>query len=177
MKRQNYVWFMLVCVLPFASILFLNTSFTVAADGEHHFIVGMRDDPYTLDPHDCWDSESMYTLYQIMEGLYAINFSSPDKEIIPRIASALGTWSPDMLNLTIPLRTDVTYHDGSTLNAATVKWSFDRLIHHLVDLDDLQTSSFFKVDEQWILNRCEVVSTYAVKFVLNFPNVVWESLL
>jgi peptide/nickel transport system substrate-binding protein len=60
--------------------------------------------------------------YQIYDSLVRIDQSG---NIIPWLAQKWDT-SPDGKQVTFSLRTDVKYHDGSTFDAASVKWNIDR---------------------------------------------------
>jgi ABC-type transport system substrate-binding protein len=145
--------------------------------------------PEKLDPLDAYDSESIETIMQVVEGLYIYNYSSPEMEVIPNLAASLGTWSHDMLNLTIGLKQGVTFHDGSSFNARAVKWNFDRLqywtygldIDHDGDLDNhplgTASKSLFEQNGIPILNRTEILDDFTIRFVLNIPSVIWEKLL
>ncbi|MFX1502214.1 MAG: ABC transporter substrate-binding protein [Promethearchaeota archaeon] len=149
------------------------------------YIVGTRSDIYNLDPHNSWDTESVDVTDQTVESLFAYNLSTPNCEIIPRLASDLGTWSIDGLNYTITLKRGITFHDGTTFNASSVKWNFDRIAYFMnisgtlpIEVGITQLKTLFSgYEDSIIINRTEVVDTYTIKFVLNRPYVPLESLL
>ena len=62
----------------------------------------------------------------IYEGL--VRYKSGGTDVEPSLAE---TWdlAPDGLSVIFHLRKGVTFHDGSPLNAATVAFSFDRMIN------------------------------------------------
>ena len=62
------------------------------------------------------------TLYNIYETLTKIN---PDGSVSPLLAESWEV-SPDLKTYTFRLRKGVTFHNGEPLNAAAVKFSFDR---------------------------------------------------
>ena len=165
----------------------LGTMFSVnfaSAQTELPFTVISGDTPGKIDPHDAYDSVSINTITQVVEGLYAYNLSSPEMESIPRLAKEMGTWSPDGLNLTIELVEGVLFHNGEELNATHVKWNFDRINDMAGNLTGGWSSTstpgvlyFNDIPDQLILNRTEIVDEYTVKFVLNKPWTVWEKLL
>ncbi|TFG19194.1 MAG: hypothetical protein EU530_06955 [Promethearchaeota archaeon] len=164
-------------------------SSSYAKDDVVPFVVATANGPGKLDPLDAYDSESMDTIMQVVEGLYIYNYSSAEMEVIPNLAASLGTWSLDMLNLTIGLKQGVRFHDGSSFNARAVKWNFDRLqywtfgldIDHDGDLDNhplgTASKSLFEQKNIPILNRTEILDDFTIRFVLNTPSVIWEKLL
>jgi ABC-type transport system substrate-binding protein len=130
---------------------------------------------------------------QVVEGLYIYNYSSPELEPIPCLASDMGTWSFDSFgNLTIldiPLKTGVMFHNGAKFNTSAVKWNFDRLQYWTYGFDvdgdgnleshPLGTASktLFAIKGTPILNRTEIIDEYTIRFVLNLEAVIWEKLL
>jgi len=122
---------------------------------------------------------------QVCEGLYRYNLSDPDLNIIPNLATAFGTWSSDKKNYTVSLREGVLFHDGTSFNATSVKWSFDRLQYFLNATGSLpagkQITQFAELyrwpDGTSIINRTEIVNSYTIKFILNKPFVPFLGLL
>jgi ABC-type transport system substrate-binding protein len=150
------------------------------------FTVGVSDNPGKIDPADAYDSVSIDVIAQVCEGLYRYNLSG-QMESIPCLAKSMGTWSADKLNLTIELRNDVKFHDGTPLNATHVKWNFDRVFDFATNKsgvtntpqvlylnDDTNMSAEKYVP---IVNQTIVENATTIKFVLNKPWVVWEKVL
>ena len=161
----------------------LNNGFPVVP-----FIVGDMYILEDLDPHWAWDGAAHDAINQICEGLYKYNLSHPSNEIIPHLASGDGLWSLDGLNLTIPLREGITFHDGYKFNASAVKWSFDRLAYLMNITGDLPDTCFYEMPTilrsmyEWpdgtpIINRTEVFNEYLIRFVLNSPYGAFKTLL
>lgn len=181
--------YLLIGVMLFASSVLAVSGFAAAQNDASPFIVATANGPSKLDPLDAYDSESIETITQAVEGLYIYNYSSPEMESIPCLAASMGTWSPDSKNLTITLKQGVTFHDGTPFNADMVKWNFDRLQYWTygfnIDSDpELESSpigtaskTLFAQAGTPILNHTEVLSEFQVKFVLNVPSVIWEKLL
>jgi ABC-type transport system substrate-binding protein len=173
MKRLlMYITLGILIVMP---LLIGGISSVQAASGDT-FIVGEMSNPQTFDPAQMYDMASYDAMIQFLEGLYRANTSSDNMETIPALASAIGTWSTDKYNYTVPLRTGVRFSDGMPFNASCVKWNFDRVLYLFVN-DSCSPSYQWTNGVNWILNRTEVVSNYEVKFILNFPSVVWEKVL
>ena len=149
------------------------------------FVFGVMYGPNDLDPQFAWDSPSIDVIDQVCEGLYTYNLSDPDHAIIPNLATAFGTWSSDKKNYTVPLREGVLFHDWYSFDAASVKWSFDRLEYFLNATGSLpggkQVTQFADLyrwpDGTPIINRTEIVNSNTIKFILNKPFVPFLGLL
>ncbi|MHA1745226.1 MAG: ABC transporter substrate-binding protein [Promethearchaeota archaeon] len=127
-----------------------------------------------LDPHYAWDDASNDHINQVVEGLFTYNLGSVDVEIIPRLATSCGIWSENETVFTVPLRENVTFHDGMPFNASAVKWNFDRL-KTFVEEDRTQFAELYKPlyslypDTPLLINETIIVNEFTVKFVLNYP--------
>jgi peptide/nickel transport system substrate-binding protein len=143
-------------------------------------IYGTDRGPTTIDPHNAWDHSSYNVIDQVIETLFAYDLSSPDMNIIPRLASDYGTWSLDGLTYTVSLKSTgingvpIKFHDGTNFNASAVEWNFDRL-------DDLINPNhpivYLWPDGIPIIAYVEAENDFTVKFVLNRPFAALESLL
>ncbi|MFX0026955.1 MAG: ABC transporter substrate-binding protein [Candidatus Hermodarchaeota archaeon] len=133
-----------------------------------------------VDPQYSWDSSSFEFSAHIWEGLFAINFFDPQFGLVPRLATSLGTYSPDGKELTIPLRQGIKFHDGTPFNADAVKFSFDRLAYLMNVSGILPLTCYYQIPTilhslyEWpdgtpIINHTEIIDTYTVKFLLNRP--------
>ncbi|HEX5993532.1 MAG TPA: ABC transporter substrate-binding protein, partial [Jiangellales bacterium] len=91
-------------------------------------VVALAEEPDALDPTTARTLVGRTVFTSICEKLYDIN----DKlEIVPQLAAELPEVSDDGLTVTIPLRTGVTFADGTDLDADAVKASLDR--HRTLD--------------------------------------------
>ncbi|MFX0001474.1 MAG: ABC transporter substrate-binding protein, partial [Candidatus Hermodarchaeota archaeon] len=151
-------------------------------------------DPTDLDPHLSYDTAGWNVISQICEGLYKFNFTDPASSLVPVLATALPTVSPDGLNITIPLRTGVKFQDGTNFNATAAKWNFDR-VNYFLNYSGNQyltspfnvplpaTSQLTKVYSLFtyggipIINRTEVIGPYIIRIVLNMPKASIINLL
>ena len=80
-------------------------------------------EPNTLDP--MWDTSGL--LSELLEPMFELLYIfTPALTFAPVLASALPDISPDGLRYTIPLRTDVKFHDGTMMTADDVVSSFKR---------------------------------------------------
>ncbi|QEE14545.1 ABC transporter substrate-binding protein [Promethearchaeum syntrophicum] len=151
-------------------------------------VVGTTNLGNDLDPANAWDSYSFDIISQVWEGLYANDIGNEPMGIIPRLATNNGIWNSagDVFNVT--LRSGVSFHNGQTFDASTVKYTFDRLwnlcVYHDTQIRDLYFPFGFNTPEMnetigygYIINETIVVDATHVSFKLNFPYVPFKSLL
>ncbi len=118
-------------------------------------IVAQGTDAVTLDPHDATDSPSATVTSHVYETLFDL---TPEGEIVPALATGYEM-SDDGLTVTVNLRDDVVFHDGTPLTAEIVKGSLDRF------LDPEQAFTFrFLLDS---VGEVEVVDDHTVQLNLN----------
>ncbi len=107
-----------------------------------------------LDPSSGFSNENV-----IMANVYeTLTVYTPENTVAPGLATSWSV-SDDGLSWTFTLREGVTFHDGTPLDAAAVKASFDRTI----DLGLGAAFIFFPVA------AIEAVDELTVRFDLNFP--------
>lgn len=86
-------------------------------------VVTMLEDPDKLDPSLGGTAGGREVFINMCEKLYDL---AGDGSIVPQLASALPTFSSDGVTVTIPLRKNVMFNDGTPFDAAAVKTSLDR---------------------------------------------------
>jgi len=86
--------------------------------------VGLDQDPPTIDPHASPSAVTYQIISSVMENLL---YQGADGKIVPWLATDYKV-SPDGKSFTFSLRKDVKFTDGAPLNAAAVKWNFDRIV-------------------------------------------------
>ncbi|HEY8526200.1 MAG TPA: ABC transporter substrate-binding protein [Acidimicrobiales bacterium] len=93
--------------------------------GDDTFVAAISAQPDQLDPHQT----TAYASFQVLENVYdTLVVPSPDgSEYEPSLAEDWEV-SEDGRTWTFQLRDGVTFHDGSTFDAADVVYSFDRII-------------------------------------------------
>jgi peptide/nickel transport system substrate-binding protein len=104
--------------------LLVLTGLTAFGTAQQTLVIAQGTDPVTLDPHDITDSPSATVASHLYETLFDL---TPDGQIVPHLAVA-HELSADGLTLTLSLRDDVTFHDGTPLTAEVVKGSLDRFL-------------------------------------------------
>lgn len=118
--------------------------------------VGLAEDPDVLDPDLGRTYVGRIVFASLCDKLFDI---TPDLEIIPQLATGSET-SEDGLALTISLRADVVFHDGTPFNAEAVKYNIERS-------KTLPGSN--RASELAQVDSAEVVDEYTVQLNLTQP--------
>ena len=84
--------------------------------------VGLSEDPDILDPVLGRTYVGRIVFASLCDKLFDI---TQNTKIIPQLATGY-TFAPDNLSLTINIRSGVKFHDGTTLDAAAVKYNLER---------------------------------------------------
>ncbi|EDX87753.1 hypothetical protein S7335_5463 [Synechococcus sp. PCC 7335] len=82
----------------------------------------------TLDPADAYEIFPGILLYNMGDRLYT--YSPGTTDLVPQLATELPTVSDDGLTYTIPLRDDVTLHDGTPFTAEVMAFSIERFMEN-----------------------------------------------
>ncbi|MEL6939880.1 MAG: ABC transporter substrate-binding protein [Cyanobacteria bacterium J06598_1] len=82
----------------------------------------------TLDPADAYEIFPGILLYNMGDRLYTYTPGTTD--LIPQLATDLPDISEDGLTYTIPLRDDVTLHDGTAFTAEVMAFSIERFMEN-----------------------------------------------
>jgi len=139
--------------------VFLLLAATSSAFAKSDLILGMQLEPPNLDPTGGAAAAIDEVVYaNIFEGL--TRFAS-DGSILPALAKSWEI-SEDGLSYTFTLHENVTFHDGSELDATDVKFSLDRARSD--DSTNAQKALFAGISE------VEVVDALTVKLVLTTPD-------
>jgi len=144
------------------------------------FTVGTQSGPHDLDPTDSWDRASNDVIEQVVETLFTHNTTQFDiDQTMPRINLLASGYSWDVTNtiLTVDIRTGITFHDGTTLDAAAVAWNFNRfmyLMNHTGALPSYERTvkvhSLYEFpDGTPVFQSVIATDTYEVTFTLNAP--------
>jgi len=128
------------------------------------FIFGTGSSPSSFDPLGAYDTTSGDIINNVYEGLFAINYATDAVE--PGLASGMGTWNAAGTEWTIPLRSDVIWHNNVSMNATHIKWNFDRLENLSVSGLNEHASLWFNDDGDFMLESTEVTGIHEIKFTL-----------
>ena len=82
----------------------------------------------TLDPADAYEIFPGILLYNMGDRLYT--YAPGTTDLTPQLATDLPTVSDDGLSYTIPLRDDVTLHDGTPFTAEVMAFSLQRILEN-----------------------------------------------
>jgi len=183
MEKKNLAIIILAIVLAASGIgnviLAITGGFVVtSAEKKDTITVGFASNPATIEPLDTWDVPSFVVERQVAEGLVGYDFQDhPNYRIIPLLATEWEWESLTKVHFTI--REDVFFHDGTKLDAAAVKWNFDRLMHFLNLTGDLVANEtsweafpsalYFHTDGTPIINSTAVSGEYNFTINLNKP--------
>jgi peptide/nickel transport system substrate-binding protein len=88
-------------------------------------VYALDGDMVFADPALVSDGNSLFVAAQVVEGLLGLQ-SGTISTVVPVLAAALPTVSPDGKIYTFTLRTGIKFHDGTPMNAAAVKFNYDR---------------------------------------------------
>jgi peptide/nickel transport system substrate-binding protein len=102
----------------------LGIATTAAAQTGGTLVIGLDQEPPTLDPHASPSAVTYQIIASVTENLL---FRGPDGKLVPWLAES---WAPsaDGRSVTFKLRHDVRFHDGTPFNAEAVKFNFDRIV-------------------------------------------------
>lgn len=130
------------------------------------FIYAEHTSPPGFDPQNFYDTTSSDVAINHLEGLFMFNYSDPALNQVPRLALDFGTWNEDGTEWTIPLRTDVTWHNGEPFTADEVVWNWERLNYLAGEHLSQHASLWYNDDGDLIMTSVEAVDSHTVKFTL-----------
>ncbi|MDL2403447.1 ABC transporter substrate-binding protein [Rhizobium mayense] len=146
--------------LAFAAGLALSglVATTVPAAAESVLNIGLQDDPDTLDPASNWSFVGRHVLQSLCDKIVDVDDNG---QIIPMLATS-WEWNADSTVLTLKLRKDALFHDGTKVDAAAIKYNLDRDLNLKISRRKPEISAISSVD---------VVDDYTVRINLKEPSV------
>ena len=127
-------------------------------------VVGQIAEPKSLDPHAVTAVNDFRILMNLYDGL--VRYRDGTLEVEPALATS-WTISDDGTEYVFELRSGVTFHDGTPLDAKAVEFNFDRMLddsHPYHDTGPFPLSFFFSA-----VKDTEAVDEDTVKFTLHEP--------
>ncbi|MEZ4868667.1 MAG: ABC transporter substrate-binding protein [Caldilineaceae bacterium] len=94
------------------------------SSGGGELVVGLDQEPPTMDPHA---SPSAITFYVTASTGESLLYLDQNRELKPWLAESWEV-GDEGRSFTFHLRNDVTFQDGTPFNAEAVKWNFDRIV-------------------------------------------------
>lgn len=140
-------------------LLFLLIGFWADAAGNNKIVIGVQNEPGTLDPHRLDSRMARKVMNFIFDQLIWIHPET--NEFIPGLAESWEV-SEDGLVITFHLREGVKFHDGSPLTAEDFKYTYERA------LDPATNATFIRTDIG-PLERVEVVDELTFKLIYRGP--------
>ena len=147
----------------------------------HHndLIIGTCKGPESLDPLNVEpeDSSSKDVLNQVVECLFWYDITDPALPLEPLLAKSYS-WDISNTELTVTVKDNIYFHDGSKFNGSAVKWNMDRILYFTNASGNLpaevvlasSSSLYFMSDGITpIINHTDLINKMTVKIVLNHP--------
>jgi peptide/nickel transport system substrate-binding protein len=134
---------------------------------ETTLVVGTTDSvELTLDPAQAYDYFGWNIMQQVGDTLVSVSpGSTTGTDFVPDLATSWNS-SSDLSVWDFTLRQGVKMADGVEMNATHVKYSFDRDIALEPSIPEGAPAG---LGYDLIINHTEVLDTYTIRFVLNFP--------
>jgi len=157
LKGSRYIGLFSLCLLLTVSCRSGDAdvagSGTAASSGDR-ITMGTTLSAGSLDPADAYETFPGILLYNLGDRLYT--YAPGTTDIVPQLATELPTISDDGLTYTIPLRDDVTLHDGTPFDAEVMAFSMQRFMDNQGRPSDLLAS---KVESVSAADSGELVIT------------------
>ena len=149
--------------LALAAAALLPLALPALAQDAPNLRIALREDPDMLDPTLGRTYVGRIVLVSLCHSLFTYN----DKlEIVPELAAGYE-WT-DSKTLIVKLRPGLTFHDGTPVDAASVKYSLER---------HATMSGSARKAEVGSMDRAEVVDPLTIRIVLKAPDAVFLSQL
>lgn len=120
----TWKWATLALVVLAVAVAGVPSIRPAAAQGGGTLVVGLDQEPPTLDPHASPSAVTYQIIASVTENLL---YRGPDGKLVPWLAES-WTVARDGRSVTFKLRRDVKFHDGTPFNADAVKFNFDRIV-------------------------------------------------
>ena len=165
--RESVSTFLLLLVIILCILGFASNIQTVKPEAVASIIVGTTDSvEESLDPAQAYDYFGWCILQQIAGTLVSVKpGTTTGTDYVPELAEIWNV-SDDLTIWDFTLRQGVSFPDGTEFNATHIKYTFDRAIGLIPILPDGAPAG---LGYDAIINRTEVLSTYKIRFYLNFP--------
>ena len=114
-----------IAAVAFALSLGFTTGLATASTPDNVLVVGQIAEPKSLDPATVTAVNDFRILMNMYDGL--VRYKDGTLEVEPALAKSWDI-SADGTVYTFTLRSGVTFHDGTAVDADAVKFNFDRML-------------------------------------------------
>lgn len=142
--------------------LFLLTMLVTAvpvAAADDTLIVAMAADMTGLDPH----LQTAFTSHKVLDMIHGKLVEVDEKMIVQPSMAESWDWSEDGMELTVHLREGMTFHNGTPITSADVKFSFERILDEATGA--AARSKFTSISSIEVPDNLTVVFKFAEKNV------------
>jgi len=122
MKESRLLWVFVIVAL--VAIALISPSGQAAPSKGGTLVIGLDQEPPTLDPHASPSAVTYQIISSVTENLL---YEGTDGKILPWLATSYKV-SADGKSFTFTLGKDLKFTDGAPINAVAVKWNFDRIV-------------------------------------------------
>ena len=135
----------------------------IAADGTTLRFGSAAGDDHTYDPRITMTGSEEQVIVQVFDRLLA---KGADDSFLPYLAKSWQV-APDHRAVTLQLRDDVTFHDGTPFDAQAVKYTFDTIV-------DPKTGSMGAIDVVGPYAGADILGPHEIRlrFATPFPRVL-----
>ncbi len=165
LRRHRSMFIVLVLALLIASMVAASPAAVHAADTPRRggvLLAVIGADPPSLDPHQ----ESTFANIELVAPLYSTLLQIDPYSYPKIIGDVAAEWkiSPDGLVYTFKIHPGIRFHDGSTLTAADVKATYDKIVFPPEGVLSIRKAAYSAVE------RVEAPDAGTVVFKLKFPS-------
>jgi peptide/nickel transport system substrate-binding protein len=141
------------------------TESTDSSSTQEPLVVNLVAEPVSMDPHQVNDINSHRVHYLMYDTL--VGWDDKGFNMIPQLAE---TWtiSDDGLEYVFKLRSGVTFHDGTEVNAEAVKFTFE----HMLNKEHPDYNGPYPLADVYygVIDKIETPDNLTVKFILKKKN-------
>lgn len=121
---MNRLRFPIASTISMLALIALPAVTALPAFAQGSLSIGLQDDPDTLDPATNWSFVGRHVLQQLCDKVVDID---TEGKIIPMLAES-WEWNAESTQLTLKIRKDAIFHDGTPVNAEAIKYNLDRAL-------------------------------------------------
>lgn len=156
MNKSRFSITSTISMLALIALPAVTTALPAFAQGS--LSIGLQDDPDTLDPATNWSFVGRHVLQQLCDKIVDID---TEGKIIPMLAES-WEWNAESTQLTLKIRKDAIFHDGTPVNAEAIKYNLDRA---------LTMEGSRRKSEISAIEKTEAVDEFTLRIDLKTPSV------